>query len=216
MARISKYLDVVFDVGANRGNWSALVLSSAPEARIHAFEIVPDVHADLAAANGDRCIVNDFGLSDKEEEIDVIFSASEDTRSRMIIDERMDKDFKTVKCSVKVGDEYCIERGVEAIDLLKIDVEGAEHRVLFGFKGMIERGKVACIQFEYNHARLHSRFLLSDFYAFLQHEYEIGRLSPQGVVFKDYELTDEDFCGPNYVAVRKDRPDLISAVAAGS
>ena len=39
-------------------------------------------------------------------------------------------------------DRYCEERDVERIDVLKIDVEGAEERVLSGAAGLFQRGAV--------------------------------------------------------------------------
>ncbi len=32
----------VFDVGANRGEWSSMILGRFPEVELHSFEIVPD------------------------------------------------------------------------------------------------------------------------------------------------------------------------------
>lgn len=131
----------------------------------------------------------------------------------MVIDEGYDRDYTTVRGEVRIGDDYCSKQNVVHIDLLKVDVEGAEHNVLFGLKGMIEAGNVDVIQFEYNHARLHSRFLLRDFYDLLGGQYMLGRLTSRGVRFKPYELTDEDFAGPNYVAVLRSRQYLIDRIS---
>ncbi len=52
---ISKCCDndsVVFDVGANKGDWSKAVLSQYPKARIHCFEIVPATARLLADGPG--------------------------------------------------------------------------------------------------------------------------------------------------------------------
>ncbi|WP_394729430.1 FkbM family methyltransferase [Altererythrobacter sp. GH1-8] len=211
--RLADQLRVVFDVGANRGDWSAVVLKNSPDAEIHAFEIIPNTAKELFDAWGDKIRANAFGLSDTNEELDVIFSQSHDRGSRMVIDEGYDRNYTTVRGKVHIGDDYCSQHQIAHIDLLKVDVEGAEQNVLFGLKGMIRDGNVDVIQFEYNHARLHSRFLLRDFYDLLGAEYALGRLTNRGVRFKEYELTDEDFAGPNYVAVLRSRQDLINRTA---
>lgn len=45
-------------------------------------------------------------------------------------------------------DGYCAEHGIETIDLLKIDVEGAELLALKGATGMLRRDAVSRVQFE--------------------------------------------------------------------
>ena len=64
-------------------------------------------------------------------------------------------------------DDYCASKGIERIDFLKIDVEGAEHRVLKGLSKMIDGDGVACVQFEYGPFSLDTRFLLKDYFALL-------------------------------------------------
>jgi hypothetical protein len=40
----------------------------------------------------------------------------------------------------------------------------------------------------------------------------LGKITPEGVKFKDYILFDEDFQGPDYLAVHKSRQDIIDKV----
>jgi hypothetical protein len=57
---------------------------------------------------------------------------------------------------------------------------------------------------------------LIDFYKLLAPlGYTLGKLTPDGVDFKTYGLLDEDFKGPNYLAVLTTRPDIIAEVQAG-
>jgi len=69
------------------------------------------------------------------------------------------------------------------------------------------------IQFEYGYISILTKKLLVDFYELLTPlGFEIGKLTPQGVQFKNYQLWDEDFKGPDYIAVHKSCPQLIAAV----
>ena len=103
--------------------------------------------------------------------------------------------------------------GVERIDLLKVDVEGAEHLVFDGFGAAMDAGQIDVIQFEYGKVNIITHFLLRDFYDFLETRgYQVGKLFPDHVDFRPYALEDEDFLGPNYIAVRKVRADIIDAL----
>jgi hypothetical protein len=120
------------------------------------------------------------------------------------------------KCDVIVGDSFCEEHGIERIDFLKIDTEGLDLRVLRGFDRMLGSGAVEVVQFEYGLANIVSRALLVDFHAFLGgHGFAVGKIWPTDVEFRAYDpRSDEDFRGPNYLAVRLDRTDLLARLSA--
>jgi hypothetical protein len=94
-----------------------------------------------------------------------------------------------------------------------MDVEGAEHLVLHGFQKTLDREAVDLIQFEYGKYSILTHFLLADYYRLFESKgFVIGKLFPEGVQFRPYSLDDEDFLGPNFVACRKTRNDLIDAL----
>ena len=43
----------------------------------------------------------------------------------------------------------CRPTNLKEVDLLKIDVEGAEYDVILGFEEYIEQGNIKIVQFEY-------------------------------------------------------------------
>ena len=54
-----------------------------------------------------------------------------------------------------------------------------------------------------------TRFLLKDFHElFAEHGYVVGKIYPDHVDIRDYDLGDEDFLGPNYLACRAEEPAL--------
>ena len=107
---------------------------------------------------------------------------------------------------VITGDEYCQQHGIQHIDFLKIDVEGADHLVLEGFDRMLDSRAVRVVQFEYGYTHGDAHFLMRDFYAlFERHGYIVGRLEPAGVAFSPWTYEKNDFTsGPNYVAIAGD------------
>jgi FkbM family methyltransferase len=60
---------VVFDVGANIGEYTAYMLGVAPELEVHCFETVAETFALLQQRHGDNSQVylNNFGLSDVQD-----------------------------------------------------------------------------------------------------------------------------------------------------
>jgi hypothetical protein len=88
-----------------------------------------------------------------------------------------------------------------------------EHRVLKGFSGMLERKVIDLVQFEYGRVSIVHGFLLRDFYAFFRERgYVVGKIYPNYIDFRDYDMSDEDFLGPNYLACRADKADYIDAL----
>ena len=78
-------------------------------------------------------------------------------------------------------DGYIKENGVEKIDLLKIDVEGHELKVLQGGAIALASGRIRCIQFEYGGCFLDSGTTLKQVYTLLRYcGYELFRLWPYG------------------------------------
>jgi FkbM family methyltransferase len=209
----------VFDVGANVGDWSLTAAGVMPQARIEAFEIVPDTAAVMArrlSKSGASLVnLNAVGLSDENGTIAVAylpeFSQGSSAAAVQPAGEVQWRD-----CPVRTGDDFCRESHIERIDFLKIDVEGLESRVLRGFDAMLTEGRIDAIQFEYGHLNASVRFLLGDFYdLFDGYGYVVGKIFPDHVAFDEYDAwRDEDFRGPNYVAVHRDRAELIERLAA--
>ena len=112
-----------------------------------------------------------------------------------------------IDCAVMRGDEFLTREGISRVDFLKLDVEGAEHLVLEGLEGALREGKVRFVQFEYGRVNILTRFLLRDFYElFRSYGYVVGKIYPDHVDFRDYDLGDEDFLGPNYLACQAGDP----------
>ena len=212
LARFSP--QVIFDVGANVGDWSLAAAARCPTATIFAFEIVPSTFERLRARTGHLRSVRaaSTGLSDTPGEVRLrhfdawpaLTTASEYPHPYA---------WTEVAGTVTTGDDFAAHAGVERIDLLKIDVEGMEEQVLAGFRAMLDRRAIDLVQFEYGRVNIVNHFLLRDAHAlFRRHGYVVGKVYPRWVDFREYDLGDEDFLGPNFVACRSDRPDLLRAL----
>jgi FkbM family methyltransferase len=178
---------------------------------------MPPTFAKLRANTGSspRVKLNDFGLSNAPGSVTINYTPSDDGITSLIEGSAIhDHDWQKIDVRVIKGDDYCRDNGVETIDLLKVDVEGAENLVLEGFVEMFGNAAVSAVQFEYGMTNIYSKFLLKDFWAFFNsHDFEIGPVMPTGVDFMPYNPRNEDFQGPpNFLAVHKRRDDLIQSL----
>ncbi|MBX9243460.1 FkbM family methyltransferase [Actinotalea ferrariae] len=137
---------VVLDVGANTGVYS-LIASTVRGASVHAFEAFPPVAALLRenlALNrtSARVTVVDRAVSDSEGSIELFVppdSGLVETSSSI------DAGFKEGSTPITVPtvtlDAYWTSLGRPPVTLVKIDVEGAEHRVLAGAHELVGRAR---------------------------------------------------------------------------
>lgn len=203
---------VVLDVGANVGKWARLAATAFPAATVYALEIVPatfeQLRAETAGGGHERIRCFNLGLADRTGRLKIRYHPSASTHATFTAyphgwaGEELD-------CAVVTGDEFLDAHAIPAVDFLKIDVEGAEHLVLEGFRRALAAGKIRFVQFEYGRVNILTKVLLQDFYAlFRGYGYVVGKIYPDFVDVRDYNLNDEDFLGPNYLACRTDDPVL--------
>lgn len=205
----------ILDVGANEGEWVTAAAGLLPHATFHCFEIVPATAQKLRARTeglGAQVYVNAVGLSDEAGIVEVRTYPGFSEGASAAGFEHRGLPSELRRCKVLKGDTYCDQREIERIGLLKIDTEGLDLRVLRGFERRIVTGAVDVVQFEYGIANIFSRALLTDFYTFFEGRgYVLGKIWPREVDFRDYDpKRDENFRGPNYLAVHRARTDLIA------
>lgn len=209
---------VVFDVGANVGDWSALAAERFARARIHAFELSPDTFRVLdARLAGERFVKNACGLGAADGEIEFKdYGAEHSTLNTITASSYHDArvPFALRRAPLMTGDAYMAQHGIEQIDFLKIDVEGAEHLVLQGFERALADGRITAVQFEYGYANGDAGCLMKDFYRiFRGHGYRVGKIWSKGVRFAEFDYRMNNFdSGPNYLAVREDAGALIETL----
>lgn len=150
----------VFDVGANAGELTLLFSRfAAASGIVHAFEPSRAAFERLEivcrAANRRNVLLNHLALSDKKDLIrlhvyDDDFSSFNSQAARPLKDYGLNIEPVGIeKTHATTLDDYCEEKGIERIDLLKIDVEGAELQVMKGARKMLKSARVKCMTFEF-------------------------------------------------------------------
>ncbi len=194
----------VVDVGANVGSWALLAARSLPGATIYALEVIPQTAAALrtATAGEQRIRCFDVGLAAHTGTLTLNYHPRASTHATFT-DYPHKLSTEAIECAVMRGDEFLGSEGITEVDLLKLDVEGAEHLVLQGLEGTLRARRIRLVQFEYGRVNILTHFLLRDFYElFKSYGYVVGKIYPNYVDFREYQLDDEDFLGPNYLACR--------------
>lgn len=210
--------DIIFDVGANVGSWSLMFSNLFPKSKIYSFEVLPSTFEILLenTKSNTNIIVENIGLSDKEEKL-IAYSQNNASGLTTLVENFSEnfhgKNINKTEVKVMKGSDYAKKNNIDKIDFIKIDVEGYEDKVLKGLESLIRDKKVKVIQFEYGFVNIKSHFLLYDFHEFFEkNDMLIGKIYPNYVDFKDYKYQDENFLGPNYLAVRKDLKELVKTL----
>ncbi len=60
----------------------------------------------------------------------------------------------TAEIELVRGDDFMEQQGIESIDLLKLDLEGAEYDALLGFENALKKGKIRMVQFEFGYINI--------------------------------------------------------------
>jgi len=188
---------VVFDVGANQGEWTETAMAAFPQASFHLFEPIPDLGERLRARfAGRRATVSTTALSDRAGKAKFYVG-----RSTTCVSSFYDADGgKPIEVDLTTGDEYCERNAIDRIDFLKIDAEGHDLAVLKGLGRMLGERRIGMIQFEHNEASVFSRTLLKDFLDFLGNKYQVSKIMPYGLEPVTWTVKAERFRYGNYLA----------------
>ena len=122
----------ILDLGANVGIASAWFRARYPAARIVAVEADPETFAKLEHSLGDDEAVTLVNAAVAAESGEVTLFRAEGYSVASSLAEPVAQSASAVSVRACTIDELCVEHGLERLDLLKLDVEGAELAALEG------------------------------------------------------------------------------------
>jgi FkbM family methyltransferase len=201
---------VIFDVGANIGDYTKDVLSFFPNSQIYAFEPHPQTFNKMQASiNSSKVNLINKGCGITNSVMEIYDLCDQDgsehaTLYKGVIEGIHQKSSVSTKVKIIKLDDYCKANKINKINLLKIDTEGNEYDVLCGASKMIAGGRIDIIHFEFNSMNIVSRHFFKDFYDLLK-GYLFYRLLPNSLApIRVYEpLFCEIFAYQNIVAINK-------------
>jgi FkbM family methyltransferase len=154
-ATVSKGAKVVFDVGANAGIYSLAALVAQPDAVVHAFEPTPEIAARLRATaelnHLETLYIHEAAVLGESGHAVL-------NRCRGELGDNEGMNFITKgprnsgaeRVEAISLDQFCRDRSIDHVDLLKLDVQGHEYSALKGAEHLIRAGLVGTIFMELN------------------------------------------------------------------
>lgn len=193
----------VMDVGACVGDWSLRVLAANPAAEVHCFEPFPPNVAALHRRLGDRAQIVPMALGAEESELHFHIAAQAGAGANLgsLYPQGPSGPEDSLKVAVIPLTDYCDAAGIERIDCLKIDAEGAEMAILEGALPLFRQGRIGLVQFEYGGTWIAARRYLKDVFDLLVGcNYRVGKLMQTGYrPVSDYFVEMETFRQSNWL-----------------
>jgi len=195
---------VVFDVGANKGEWSKIFLAAAPKAQIYAFEPVPQIFTQLSSKLQNTTVRSfNLALSNVSHARKTIHFYPKETGMSSLYKRtgvRLSSNAITIQ-TVRL-DDFCRENGIHHIDFLKIDTEGSEWDVIQGASTLFANRAIGAVQFEYGGTYKDANITLEQVYQYLTAQgYEVFRITSEGLVpIRAWRPALENYRYSNYLA----------------
>lgn len=155
MLQLVEENSVIFDVGANIGYYT-VQFSEISDGEIYAFEPMDYQYRtlqknlelnSLTNIHPVKKIVSNTNGSEK-----IYFSGMENTAASSLVNKT--DQYEEIQCITL--DDFCKDNEIEAIDLIKIDVEGYELKALKGLQSMLKNQKISHLFIEIVEKHLNS------------------------------------------------------------
>ena len=206
---IKRNSPVVFDVGANVGEWSQKYRELQPNGSLYMFE--PQVACQDAILDKQIPNAELVKAAVGREKGKLKFYSSHPTDATASFHERKDSFFQGIKYAanevdVVQLDQFISERNIDFVDYIKFDIEGHELEALAGLKSALNTGKIGAFSFEFGSGNINSRTCFRDFWELLSPNYHIFIITPSGelVAINEYYEDLEFYRGvSNFVAQLK-------------
>ena len=197
---------VIFDVGANVGQSINRFSKIFPNSSIHSFEPIKENYLNVKKKfKGKDIYINNYAVGETICKKNIFVNADTGTSSFYPINKNSKwakirskehsmhvEDFsKKEEVNVITLDKYCEENNIKKIDILKIDVQGYEDKVLEGAENMLKKKKINTLEIEINFSNHYENKLsFYDIEKYLApNEYEICAIKNTGWHFLNNSTT---------------------------
>jgi FkbM family methyltransferase len=202
---------VLFDVGANKGEFTRRIMDTWGSASYQLYAFEPshktfEMLKSAVVASSSVHLINQ-GLGEKEETVDLYYdregSGLASVYPRDLAFRKIDfKEHENI--SLTTLDIFCSKHHITTIDFLKLDVEGHELAVLKGGRRMFTEGNIKAVQFEFGGCNIDSRTFFKDYFSFFAKDFKLYRILSNGLrEIVQYSEALEVFQSANYLALKR-------------
>lgn len=202
---------ILFDVGANHGDWTREALRTFGEriAAIYQFEPSPPNIAILKKEfSAPNISVVPYAVSGKKGSAKLFFDKP-GSDSASLYERRVDylgwAFDKFIEIKTITIDDFIAKNKIIRVDYMKMDIERNELAALKGATRALRSGTIRALSFEFGDCNIDSRSYFRDFWRFLSPlGYAFYRILPDGSIYpiREYRENLESFRTTNYIAVR--------------
>lgn len=119
--------NIILDIGANIGTTSLFFANTYPDARIYSIEADPDIYKRLLINTGGRPNITCFNLAISDTDGTLSFNKGVSHLGGSI--KNRSSTVSTVSVPAKKLSSFLTEHQIQTVDLLKVDIEGAEEEM---------------------------------------------------------------------------------------
>ncbi len=192
LRRVDQGNVVFFDIGANIGEYTQMLLEKAYSLKdaveIHVFEPTQSCFKVITSKYRDvkEVILNNKAVSNSNGTAEIFYDALEST-------------FASLHKRT-----YVEKKGINHIHFLKIDIEGHEMAAFEGLGSYLNGDFIDFVQFEYGGANLDSHTSLMELYALFEKAgFVMTKVMRNGLDIRPYKPWMENFQYANYVAISR-------------
>jgi FkbM family methyltransferase len=205
---------IVFDIGANRGDYSFLLSKLVGNSgKVYSFEPTSSTFQKLQARIDKSEVSNIYAFQKAifSENTRIEFNEFPEEYSvwnsigkpQMLDPKGLNTYVPIVKTEIVEAitvDSFCQEQGIEKIDYLKIDVEGAESDVIQGASNLLTKKAIRFLQFEISKKMLEglNRKAKDTFDILIKNGYECHRIENNGKIGQ--QVDDSEAFYENFLA----------------
>lgn len=220
-------LKIIMDIGANTGNYSILINKYSPSAIIFAYEPHPDTFNLLKSNTNNISNINIYNLGlDKKRGKSELWDFANDSNLKhsqptstlasqykeVVEGFHKQKSMKYTIYTTSINHEFN-KHNLRKIDLIQIDTEGSEFKILNSAKNLLQKNKIRVVQFEFNEMNVYSRVFMKDYFDLFDN-YKLFRLLPNELLpLGDYKPdVHELFAFQNIIAINKNEKELLKKI----
>lgn len=146
----------IFDVGANRGEMTGSYTSLFPDANIYAFEPFPESANifNTRFSSNKKIQLFPFALGCSIDKKTFYVNVNADTNSLLkpvkmgLSSDKQVSNISTIDVDVTTISDFCSEKNIDSIDILKLDIQGGELDALKGAAYLLKEKRIKLIYTE--------------------------------------------------------------------